>query len=1143
MDTIAYSNLSRAQLSFDYLHTNSTTHEFLFGALAELLDNARDASATKMNIFTISDNSLRGGFILCFLDDGEGMDPAETAGIVTFGKSTKRSDDMFQIGMYGNGLKSGSMRIGNDLMLFTKKNGIRSCLFLSRTFHEEENIDEVIVPIPSFEKDSRKPHLKDARDKEKHALEMEIIQKYSPFRTLDHFFEQFDRIDGNNGTLVMVYNLKLLDSGEPELDILTDRADILLANPNSQDFDTDEGIGEILMPERKSFRAYTSVLYVDPRMRIYIQNTKVRTKKLACSLYKSKAYKYSSNRFKTRAENEAKRAIDEALAAENKAREAESKAKNLEVKSGSTTNKEHRANLRKAQIYAAECRGHAGVKRNLAERKAKSLKEPKTLNLIFGINIENRNHCGVFVYNCSRLIKMYEKVGPQNEGGVCCSGVVGIVDVPYLVLEPTHNKQDFADAKEYRHLLRAMGEHMAQYWKDVGIATQGITKFWENFGYISTEWKDPPAMDLKFTRKRAMQLSVTLQCDMCLKWRMIPFNSNNIGKEFPDHWVCAMNPDQQHSKCSSLEQKPNIPEGVLKKEVKSQEQKKRDLEEEILKKKEMLDKMMKLKVVESSKDVSTVMKKEEKSASSRKSRVRSPSPSPEPPSKSSRSSSKSASTKRGRRSPSPSPPPPPRSAASRSSSKSSASSKSTPTVKAPAAKSTPAPKPTPPAKVKSKRKSPSPPPKRAPPSRSKKRQVSEEEEEEEAEPLEDNIDDDVEEEEVEEEETPKASRRGRSQNNTPVEVKRKPTLKEKEIEFPDIPVKKQRISHFSKDNDKDSEKNKSKESVKDNSDKRSSRSDTVSNSRSSRSEAVVSSEKPTRSIRFNLDEEDQNSSEAEKKSSEAEKKSSEAEKKSKVDTEKKSKVDTEKKSKVDTDKNSSEAEEKTPSRASRSRLSKALPDAAEFTEENEVMSTETEESNKVKEEDVLGSKVDIKVNNKWVAGTISEVKEGKWKIKLDNMKDKQDKWYDNDDPNIKLLEKAAAAVVTNGVSSTSNQIADDIASGYRTCLRYFLPPQWIMEKHEISSMTLQELSDFPLDDFFDHYERGLRRLVSNFQSEASLQKKEADENKAKLVSVRKLISKLLKSTNEDFDIDPEEAGDQVDELLAACVRQATAPQP
>ena len=42
---------------------------------------------------------------------------------------------------------------------------------------------------------------------------------------------------------------------------------------------------------------------------------------------------------------------------------------------------------------------------------------------------------------------MYERVGPQLEGGSSGVGVVGVVNVPYLVLEPTHNKQDFADAK------------------------------------------------------------------------------------------------------------------------------------------------------------------------------------------------------------------------------------------------------------------------------------------------------------------------------------------------------------------------------------------------------------------------------------------------------------------------------------------------------------------------------------------------------------------------------------------------------------------------------------------------------------------------------------------------------------------------
>lgn len=142
----------------------------------------------------------------------------------------------------------------------------------------------------------------------------------------------------------------------------------------------------------------------------------------------------------------------------------------------------------------------------------RALKEPKELNFVFGVNIEERDLDGMFVYNCSRLIKMYEKTGPQLEGGMwvyctqrfcceifnfnakywvmtiwkhwnalifqkylclhfsrACGGVVGVVDVPYLVLEPTHNKQDFADAKEYRHLLKSMGEHLAQYWRDTNI--------------------------------------------------------------------------------------------------------------------------------------------------------------------------------------------------------------------------------------------------------------------------------------------------------------------------------------------------------------------------------------------------------------------------------------------------------------------------------------------------------------------------------------------------------------------------------------------------------------------------------------------------------------------------------------------------
>ena len=71
-------------------------------------------------------------------------------------------------------------------------------------------------------------------------MEMDVILRYSPFRTEEDFFAQFDRIEGDSGTLVIVYNMKLLENGDPELDILSDSQDIILTNPES-DFDSDDG--------------------------------------------------------------------------------------------------------------------------------------------------------------------------------------------------------------------------------------------------------------------------------------------------------------------------------------------------------------------------------------------------------------------------------------------------------------------------------------------------------------------------------------------------------------------------------------------------------------------------------------------------------------------------------------------------------------------------------------------------------------------------------------------------------------------------------------------------------------------------------------------------------------------------------------
>lgn len=69
---------------------------------------------------------------------------------------------------------------------------------------------------------------------------MEIILKYFFFKTEDEFFVQFDKIEGNIGIVVIVYNMKLLDSGDLELDVLLDLIDIFFVNLEL-DFDFDEG--------------------------------------------------------------------------------------------------------------------------------------------------------------------------------------------------------------------------------------------------------------------------------------------------------------------------------------------------------------------------------------------------------------------------------------------------------------------------------------------------------------------------------------------------------------------------------------------------------------------------------------------------------------------------------------------------------------------------------------------------------------------------------------------------------------------------------------------------------------------------------------------------------------------------------------
>lgn len=55
------------------------------------------------------------------------------------------------IGHYGNGFKSGSMRLGLDAMVFTRGMAATSVGFLSQTYLKATNAEAVVVPIVTWE--------------------------------------------------------------------------------------------------------------------------------------------------------------------------------------------------------------------------------------------------------------------------------------------------------------------------------------------------------------------------------------------------------------------------------------------------------------------------------------------------------------------------------------------------------------------------------------------------------------------------------------------------------------------------------------------------------------------------------------------------------------------------------------------------------------------------------------------------------------------------------------------------------------------------------------------------------------------------------------------------------------------------------
>ncbi|XP_053561919.1 MORC family CW-type zinc finger protein 3 [Bombina bombina] len=265
-----------------FLHTNSTSHTWPFSAVAELIDNAYDPDVNAKQIW-IDKTLMKGEICLTFTDNGNGMNQEKLHKMLSFGFSDKVAvNGHVPVGLYGNGFKSGSMRLGRDTIVFTK-NDIGMCVgMLSQTYLETIKAEHVIVPIISFNKQRQLIKTPDSE------ANLNAILSHSLIKTEKELLAELDAILCKKGTRIIIWSLRKDKRGCHEFDFEKDKYDIRIPEEidgtGKRGYKKQERADQIAPDSDYSLRAYCSILYLKPRMQIILRGQKVQTQLVSKSL-------------------------------------------------------------------------------------------------------------------------------------------------------------------------------------------------------------------------------------------------------------------------------------------------------------------------------------------------------------------------------------------------------------------------------------------------------------------------------------------------------------------------------------------------------------------------------------------------------------------------------------------------------------------------------------------------------------------------------------------------------------------------------------------------------------------------------------------------------------------------------------------
>ncbi|KAL0004645.1 hypothetical protein SO802_012206 [Lithocarpus litseifolius] len=404
-----------------FLHSNATSHKWALGAFAELLDNALDEvcnGATLVHVDVLQNmKSENKNHMLLVEDNGGGMTPDKMRQCMSLGYSAK-SKIANTIGQYGNGFKTSTMRLGADVIVFSRCQGndgqsfTQSIGMLSYTFLRGTGKEDIVVPMIQYEKRGQSWNKVVRSSLSDWNRNLATIVEWSPYASEEDLLKQFDSLK-DHGTRIIIYNLWEDDEGQLELDLDTDPHDIQLrgVNRDEKNIQMSEQYpnSRHFLTYRHSLRSYASILYLKlpPNFKIILRGKDVQHHNIVNDMMLAEEVTYKPV------------------------------AVNLPEGIPKDSNKVAVVTIG----FVKDARAHIDVQ-------------------------------GFNVYHKNRLIKPFWRV--WNAAGSDGRGVIGVLEANFI--EPAHDKQGFERTTVLARLEQRLNAIQKKYWstncQEVGYAAR-----------------------------------------------------------------------------------------------------------------------------------------------------------------------------------------------------------------------------------------------------------------------------------------------------------------------------------------------------------------------------------------------------------------------------------------------------------------------------------------------------------------------------------------------------------------------------------------------------------------------------------------------------------------------------------------------